>query len=80
MVKFRRRNIGCWDRSPPDFVDRMQGLSLLEFESKKKVIEYIKESLPFVLEYPEKYKLRIKDRVVIAWTVLGWIIEEGDEG
>ena len=72
MIKFQRRNIGCWEIC--DDVDRnRQHIPVLEFETETALLEYVAEVLPWTTTDPN-YKLRIKDDVVVQWTVLGFIL------
>lgn len=63
MIRFQRRNMGCWDVC--DDVDRDKLIiPILEFNSVYELINYIHETLPFTQDESE-YKVRIKDDVVV---------------
>lgn len=74
MIKFMRRDVGCWDKTPPDFHDRMKGpMPVLEFDSEKELFQYINDTLPWTKDDP-KYQLRIEDNCVVFWSVMGYIL------
>jgi len=73
MIKFQRRNIGCWGicKDVGDF-RTCANIPLLEFNSEDELLAYVRGVLPFTSDESE-HKLRIDGDMVFHWTVLGFI-------
>jgi len=75
MIKFQRRNIGCWGVCDDvgDFRS-CTNIPVLEFETEEELLEYVRLTLPFTTDEKE-FKLRINDegKMVVHWSVLGFI-------
>ena len=73
MIKFQRRNVGCW-AGCKDVGDSRSctNIPLLEFDTEDELLEYVRNTLPFT-KNENKYKLRIDGDCVLHWSVLGFI-------
>lgn len=73
MIKFQRRNVGCWEIC--EDVNRNKfDIPILEFENECTLLDYIRKTLPFT-QNEDDYKLRINPEgtCVVHWSVLGFI-------
>ena len=67
MIKFRKRDIGCWRGVDNKIINQF-----MEFDNEEQLFEYINSTLPRMND-DGKFPLHIKDKHVIRWTVLGYI-------
>lgn len=75
MIKFLRRNIGCWEVCEDVGDSRScMNIPLLKFDTEEELLVYVRTTLPFTKDESE-YKLRINDAgdMVVHWSVLGFI-------
>ena len=70
MIKFRPRNIGCWRYAlKTDWLCKI----IMEFATEEDLFKYVNDTFDWTTN--GDYKLRIKDNVLMYWTVLGFIVE-----
>jgi len=73
MIRFRKRDIGCWREADSNTVDKTP----IEFKNEEELFNYIKREQPWTDN--DEYPLQVSDSCVVGWTVLGFLVDENNE-